>query len=158
MRSATVVLVAVTVRSCNAFSICNSDSGFHSSHWGGLTYCDYDQRVSFLRAWSRLKPLLALPNDHFSSEGTDNEKWPWWDFSTMSKLLKVWHVSNPEARTSVSMEFSLHLLALILLSMLSRNLCTGWDVSINLLYLSRWWLRNILLFTRASIRCRKLVV
>lgn len=29
MRSATVVLVAVTVRSCNVFSICNSGSGFH---------------------------------------------------------------------------------------------------------------------------------
>lgn len=90
---------------------------FISSQWGGLTHCHCDQRVSFLSAWSRLKPLLALLNDHSPSEEIDNEKWPWWDFSTMSKLLKVWHVGNPGARTTVSMEFPLYLLVVILSSM-----------------------------------------
>lgn len=86
---------------------------FTNNQWGRLTHCGCDQRVSFLNAWSKLKPLLAVPSDRIPSENIDNEKGPWWDLSTMSKLHKVWHAGNAGARTGVSTGCSLHLMTLI---------------------------------------------
>lgn len=68
MRSATVVLVAVTVRSCNAFFICSSDSGFHKQpvRWVDPLWLWPESLLP--QCLIKVK-TLALPNDHFSSEG-----------------------------------------------------------------------------------------
>lgn len=112
MRSATAILVAVTAPIMNFPSVTLKIT-FINSQWGGLTYCGCVQKVSFFSSSSKLKPLLAVPSDHTPSEKIDDEKWPWWDFSTMSKLYRVWHASIAGNRTGISAELSLCLMVLI---------------------------------------------